>query len=251
MTREEKVAKAQILRAEGLKLREIAKKMGVAVQTVNSWLCDPDGSKAKARKASYTGICSECGGPTPYGGGRVTLRCGDCRRGLHVERDDKIAQRWEEGKSNRSISAELGLSEGAVHGVTAKGVRSGTLKPHRLGGDADEREARRSQIIAWRREGLTNDEIADRLGTSKASVSVMFQWCVKKGLEVPPAPSSEPRISPSDLQAAWQEGLTLKEIARRFEFRTSSAVSSQIFRLRRRGHHFPARKSGPKKAVAA
>lgn len=80
MTRAEKVAQAQALRAEGLKLREIAERMGMALQTVHAYLTDPDGSKVRARKESYRGTCVDCGRRTDGSNGtaRAPERCNPC-----------------------------------------------------------------------------------------------------------------------------------------------------------------------------
>ncbi len=60
----ENLARARQMRSEGKLLREIAEEIGVEVQTINSWLIDPDGSRLRARKESYRGTCIDCSGPT-------------------------------------------------------------------------------------------------------------------------------------------------------------------------------------------
>jgi hypothetical protein len=77
----ERVELAEELRADGMTLREIADLLGVAVQTVHTWLNDPDRSKAKARRLTYGGTCVDCGKPTDGSGGigRGRQRCADCR----------------------------------------------------------------------------------------------------------------------------------------------------------------------------
>ena len=82
MTRAEKVVMAQKLRAEGLKLREIAERMGAKLRTVSAWLNDPDLSKQKARRARYSRPCVDCGNPTDGSGGYADQRerCNSCAR---------------------------------------------------------------------------------------------------------------------------------------------------------------------------
>jgi hypothetical protein len=79
-SRAERVREAQRLRAEGLLLREIGQRMGVAKTTVHAWLSDPDRSLEKARKDSYRGICDTCGGPTDgsNGASAAPTRCLQC-----------------------------------------------------------------------------------------------------------------------------------------------------------------------------
>lgn len=62
-TRAERVAEAQRLRAQGLKMREIAEEMGQPISTIDGYINDPDREKQKARFARYGGSCPKCGGP--------------------------------------------------------------------------------------------------------------------------------------------------------------------------------------------
>ena len=76
----ERVAEAQRLRAQGLKWREIAERLGVHWKTAYNWVTDPDGSQKRARIDSYRGTCVECGNPTSGCNGRdgAPGRCVDC-----------------------------------------------------------------------------------------------------------------------------------------------------------------------------
>jgi hypothetical protein len=87
VTREEKVARAQELRAQGLRLREIAAEMGYAVSTVQAWIKDPDRSAEIARKNSYSGACRDCGAATSgsNGPGKAPERCHACASALRLE----------------------------------------------------------------------------------------------------------------------------------------------------------------------
>jgi hypothetical protein len=73
-------ALARELRARGLRLREIADELGVAISTVDSWLNDPGGKRLRARKDRYRGRCQGCGAPTdgsngPGGAPRLCVAC--------------------------------------------------------------------------------------------------------------------------------------------------------------------------------
>jgi hypothetical protein len=83
-----KATEAQRLREEGLLLREIAERMGAKRTTVSAWLCDPDGSKLRARKDSYRGECIDCGARTDGSNGRANAprRCDECSRRFRHER---------------------------------------------------------------------------------------------------------------------------------------------------------------------
>jgi transposase len=88
LSREEKVARAQALRAEGLKLREIADEMGYGISTVWAWLNDPDRSLGVARKDSYRGRCEDCEAPTDGSNGRANAptKCRVCSAAARSER---------------------------------------------------------------------------------------------------------------------------------------------------------------------
>lgn len=84
-TRAQLLAEATRLRdEEGLTSRQIAERMGKGYGTVRNWFSDPDGSKAKALKASYRGSCKDCGMPTDGSNGpnNQSTRCYWCAKGL-------------------------------------------------------------------------------------------------------------------------------------------------------------------------
>lgn len=78
MTRAEKVAQAQTLRAQGLTYREIGTAMGVSMQTAHGYLNDPDGAKMRAYQTQQAFPCGGCGEPTrglQSPGGKLCWRC--------------------------------------------------------------------------------------------------------------------------------------------------------------------------------
>lgn len=119
-TRAEREAIARRLRADGLKFREIAERMGVAISTVDSWLNDPGGTRLKARQATYAGRCVDCGAVTDghAGPGKASQRCMGCngRQAAIRERRRWLTHRvqieamWADGYTMRQIADEMGMN---------------------------------------------------------------------------------------------------------------------------------------------
>ncbi len=88
----ERLALARELREDGLTFREIGELLGVATQTVDTWLKDPDGNISRARKDSYRGTCVGCGVATDgsYGPGKAPERCVQC----HGAHSRALSRRW-------------------------------------------------------------------------------------------------------------------------------------------------------------
>jgi hypothetical protein len=88
VTRDEKVAKAQMLRDQGVSVHGIADRMGAKYRTVFAWLNDPDLSKQRARRERYGKPCADCGKVTDGSNGRAAAPdyCQDCRRERDHER---------------------------------------------------------------------------------------------------------------------------------------------------------------------
>lgn len=79
ITRIERAALARKAQNAGLSIGDIAKALGVSRSYASTLLADPDGSKEKARKERYRGICIDCGGKTTYGKkGKHPFRCSAC-----------------------------------------------------------------------------------------------------------------------------------------------------------------------------
>lgn len=78
--RADRYAEVVELRKQGLTYKETAARMGISLSYVRDLLYDPDGSKSAARKASYSGVCQRCGGPTDGSNGRALAPklCWDC-----------------------------------------------------------------------------------------------------------------------------------------------------------------------------
>jgi hypothetical protein len=121
-SRSAREALARELRGRGLRLREIADELGVAISTVDSWLNDPGGERLRARKDSYRGRCERCGAATDGSGGRAQAPrlCSRCFRAQphSLER----AQRLGRGSGSRRYSDRELLD--AVRRADAYGLRT-------------------------------------------------------------------------------------------------------------------------------
>lgn len=79
MTRSDRYRQFKALRDEGLLLREIADRTGVACSTVHDVLTDPTGERARERKRRYERACVGCGQTiNPNGIRAETTRCRRC-----------------------------------------------------------------------------------------------------------------------------------------------------------------------------
>lgn len=81
--------RCRVLRDRGLKLREIAELTGLSISSVDHYLSDPDGSKARARK--MRGRCCDCGrairSDSPTRGN--PMRCSPCASANYASRTRK------------------------------------------------------------------------------------------------------------------------------------------------------------------
>jgi hypothetical protein len=122
----ERVAEARRLRDRGMLLRELAAHFGVALQTVQVWISDPDGTAARARKDRYAGTCEVCGAATTgcEGPAKAPKRCAKhppaephlARIAATRPKYERMVEMWNADEPVERIAAELG--------TTAKTVRA-------------------------------------------------------------------------------------------------------------------------------
>lgn len=79
MSRADRVVEAWRLRGQGLLLRQIALRMGIAKSTVSALLNDPNLAKHLERRRRYAGSCERCGAPTDGSGGPAAKASRHCR----------------------------------------------------------------------------------------------------------------------------------------------------------------------------
>jgi transposase len=108
---------AQRLRAEGLSVRQIAERLGVARATVGDWV--------KQRK-----VCPDCGGEM---GGKAHRRgferCRACCDRMYRERLDRWIAMRREGMTNAEIAAAEGASANTVASLFKRARREDPSVP--------------------------------------------------------------------------------------------------------------------------
>jgi predicted transcriptional regulator len=191
-TRAEREAEARRLRSEGLFMREIAERIGVAVSTVDAYLNDPGGVRLRARKDSYRGQCSECGAPTDgsRGPGKAASLCQSC----HEWSDDDCVwaiERWV-AKHGEPPTCVAWSRSGSDH-PTANTVirRCGGWNAALLRAGLDIRCDRRPETQEWVedqiRAGTHVADVAAELGVCEAAVyrringRGMSTWALRRG----------------------------------------------------------------------
>jgi hypothetical protein len=189
-TRAERAAEARRLRDQGLLLREIGERMGVSTQAVHEWLSDPDGSLRRARKASYRGVCVDCGGPTDgsNGPGKASVRCMDCiawtREGILL-----AIMEWADdhgGVPPREQDVRIG-AEGHSRLPYESSVRrhfgswNNALLAAGFDLHTDRRPETQEAIMAALRAGESVQAIADRHGVTPGAIHMRVRY---RGLRV-------------------------------------------------------------------
>jgi transposase len=144
LSREQKIAKAQQLRREGHRLREIAEAFGIDTSTVWKWLNPERTSEMRAKDNSRPGRrererelvlekrrnCPSCGNPMGVWSARNgATRCHPCysaeRLARTAERGHQIEGWWAEGLTQKQIAERLGWTVGHLcmefHRLRSKG----------------------------------------------------------------------------------------------------------------------------------
>lgn len=93
VSRAERFVQITVLRRDGLTIRQVGLRLGISRSMVSEIINDPDGSKARARRESYAGVCDECGGPTDGSNGRANAppRCLYCIQGIPMRDRERPA----------------------------------------------------------------------------------------------------------------------------------------------------------------
>ena len=89
---------------EGLTIAEIARRLGRAEATVNAYLYDPMGDKAREVKARYRGVCRGCGAPTSARNGK-----GDAHAYCNCAARRSVVSPAQPGGTRRDVLGSNGL----------------------------------------------------------------------------------------------------------------------------------------------
>ncbi len=118
---------------EGLTVPQIAALMGLSEGSIRAYLHDPHGSKARAIKESYRGVCEVCGAATS-GEGPERARC-VCTRCTNQDNSTWSPQRihaalraWRQSYGQPATSTDLSRSYAAAHADSDGGVRLRRLR---------------------------------------------------------------------------------------------------------------------------
>jgi hypothetical protein len=111
---------------EGLRIAEIARRLGRAEATVKAYLYDPTGEKARTVKRRYQGVCRGCGAPTQPRNGKgdaygYCKRChpGATARTLTRERVRKAMRAWNARYGGPPSSTDWSLTHARRRGDEA------------------------------------------------------------------------------------------------------------------------------------
>ena len=162
MTREQKIAKAVELRAEGRGLREIAEEFGVTTGCIFKWV-NPDRAKAYGRRDS-------------------------------ARPERRVAKRaWE--KNHRATCSECGGSMG-VGSALSSGERNTARTASDVCAECNSRRRaeRCVEMMRLRHEGLLTIEIGQRLGVPAATVATEMTRLRALGFDIPPSPYKNHRL---------------------------------------------------------
>jgi transposase len=127
MTRDQKIARARELRAEGIALHQISKILGVSKTTVLRWTDAEQAERDRKRSLAYKdanhdsvrakdreyfrrnpGLCPRCSGSMSRRTERNGGICASCHQAISKERDRRLEALWLAGKSSREIAVEFG-----------------------------------------------------------------------------------------------------------------------------------------------
>ena len=117
---------------EGLSIAEIARRLGRAEATIETYLYDPTGDKARAVKARYRGVCRGCGAPTAprNGKGDAYAYCKRCHPGAIARNGpgNGFARRCARGERATALRRRRMTGRALTHaGAAAK--RSNDYRP--------------------------------------------------------------------------------------------------------------------------
>ena len=183
MTRQERAA---ALREQGRTYDQVAATLGVHKKTVRRWLIPDEAERdrlaSRNRKRKRREPCIDCGKPKSYDR-PDNERCAECQHEHEYgEENRRILELWNAGQTGEQIGAELNIPPEAVRErVNRWRQRNGTpISLHRRRNRADWIEIQ----TLWNEDGLTQAQIADRLGQKEANIAMKIRTMRLAGWDV-------------------------------------------------------------------
>ena len=148
--------------------------------------------------------------------------------------DEQIIELTKKGLTQQEIADRMGVTQVAIqYRIKRIEERQGIKLPRRT----DIRKIDNEQIIEWTREGLMQQEIADRMGVTKSTIKKRIKRIEEsQGIKLPRQKRGAKRKNDGKDQQIieWtREGLTQQEIADRMGV-TKSAIQQRIKRIEER-----------------
>lgn len=231
-----------LIRSENLTVLEAASRLGVKRSRAYALLADPFGDRARERKRKVVGKCQGCGGETRNGGANPPKWCKSCFSNRKAERNRVIVEMWNAGCTAQQIGERLKMAPATVAAWVGRNRARLGIKVHRLPGGRVERARRREELVRLKREGVSNREIAKRLGyASESSAARAYAYARKAlGIEI----DRSLKATPAELIEAYTAGMPLSEIAERFGYSCGNVVCQRLRALRSQGYDIPKRRRG-------
>lgn len=176
-TRAKRATEAARLKATGMNGLQIARVMGVSNSYAYELLSDPEGSRVRARKDGYRGVCRSCGELTDGSNGAAAApsMCNTCANPPWSREDILAAFRaFHEctGRSPRKEDGDVPGRDLPHERTVAKylGSWNNALRAAGLPLNRDRDRATSEAMAALRASGLTYVEIAERYGCDASNV---------------------------------------------------------------------------------
>lgn len=203
----------------------------------------------KCRRNQYAGTCQVCGVATTGcdGPGLAPDICQGCWATRFSERTERIIAAWNRWEPAWLIAEREGISETNVLSIVDQRRQAGQhVILHR-----DRNRTNWEAVERMFRAGLSNGEMAERLGTNAGNIGTMISTMREAGYDLPRRKRWQ-RRSEEDwdrLREMWIDGTSVEDVAESFGI-SERTVYIYIGRLRKKGYDIPRRPPGRKPVSA-